>query len=155
MIELVYLFFLLGSGLGSLYQDIECLSVNIYHEARGESIEGQIAVGNVVLNRVKDYRYPNTVCGVVKQAEYDPIKYIPILNRCHFSWFCDGKSDRIKDNKRFLKVFILSTQILLGNVKDNTNNSTHYFNPHKAQPRWAEVYTFKTQINNHEFYERT
>ena len=49
-------------------EDLECLALNIYHEARSESLAGQYAVADVTINRVRDRRYPSTICGVVKQA---------------------------------------------------------------------------------------
>ena len=82
-----------------------CLALNVYHEAKNQDIDGMYAVADVVMNRVEDHRYPNTVCGVVKQGPTreswktretpDPndAVYYPIKNRCQFSWYCDGKSD--------------------------------------------------------------
>ena len=58
-----------------------CMALNIYHEAKNQSMLGQIAVGQVVMNRVEDRRFPNTVCEVVKQRK---------RGVCQFSWFCDG-----------------------------------------------------------------
>ena len=81
-----------------------CLANNMYHEARSQGLAGQLAVSLVVLNRVKDSRYPNTICEVVHQG---PVReswktkgkdvadsernYYPIRHRCQFSWYCDGK----------------------------------------------------------------
>ena len=83
-----------------------CLANNMYHEARSQGLAGQLAVSLVVLNRVKDKRYPNTICEVVHQG---PVReswktkgkdvadsernYYPIRHRCQFSWYCDGKDD--------------------------------------------------------------
>ena len=78
-------------------QETECLSKNIYFEARDQVTKGQIAVALVTINRVKSKRFPNTICKVVKQASYKNGKVV--RNRCHFSWFCDGKSDNPR-NKR-------------------------------------------------------
>ena len=78
--------------------DVHCLAENIYHEARGESTAGKMAVALVTLNRVEDKRFPNTVCGVVKQTKYYPSGRID-LHSCQFSWYCDGKSDKPIDKK--------------------------------------------------------
>ena len=70
-----------------------CLALNVYHEARDQPFIGQVAVAQVVMNRVKDERYPDDVCGVVKQGlTYSWDTDYPVLNRCQFSWYCDGKS---------------------------------------------------------------
>ena len=141
MLELIYMFYLLDSDIKISLKDTECLATNLYHEARGETLEGQIAIGNVVLNRVKDVRYPNTVCDVV----YD---------RKQFSWYWDGKSDEPKNKDVFLQMSVLSIQILAERFEDNTNGATHYFNPYKVNPRWASLYTHQVTYDNHAFYER-
>ena len=75
-----------------------CLALNVYHEAKNQSLIGQIAVAQVVMNRVKDERYPNTVCEVVEQGPtYSWKPDYPVRNRCQFSWYCDGKSDKPKE----------------------------------------------------------
>ena len=76
-----------------------CLAKNMYFEARNQGLAGQLAVSLVVMNRVKDERFPNTICGVIEQGPIskwwlkEKGKIVPIRNRCQFSWFCDGKSD--------------------------------------------------------------
>ena len=89
--------------------ELFCLAQNIFHEAGTESFMGKVAVALVTLNRVKDNRYPNTVCDVVKQGPIreswktkmtpDPsdAEFYPVRNMCQFSWYCDGKDDRIVD----------------------------------------------------------
>ena len=78
--------------------NLYCLAQNIYYEARGSSRADQMAVSDVVLNRVKDSRYPNTICDVVYQGKQrpswkDPTKMVMVRNMCQFSWYCDGKKD--------------------------------------------------------------
>ena len=68
-----------------------CVAVAIYFEARGEPVEGQIAVAQVIRNRIEDPRYPDNACDVVKQGYY--WNGNPIRNMCQFSFYCDGKSD--------------------------------------------------------------
>ena len=70
-----------------------CMAFNIYHEANNQSMLGQIAVGQVVMNRVEDSRFPDTVCEVVKQAVTYKGTDKPVLHKCQFSWYCDGKND--------------------------------------------------------------
>ena len=78
-----------------------CMALNIYHEARNESTMGQLAVGQVVMNRVYDDRFPDNVCSVVKEGK--PYNGHPIRNRCQFSWYCDGLSDTPRNSKAFVK----------------------------------------------------
>ena len=66
---------------------LTCLAQNIYFESRDQPTVGQMAVASVVLNRVHDSRYPNTICGVVKQGPtYSWKKDFPVRHRCQFSW---------------------------------------------------------------------
>ena len=76
-------------------EDIACMAEAIYHEARGQKTIGQLAVGLVIKNRMKDPRWPNTICEVVKQGDYLGTK--PIKHRCQFTFWCDGKPEIITD----------------------------------------------------------
>ena len=154
MFEIIYLLAQLEIPNISL-EDVMCMSTNIYYEARSEPLTGRIAVGNVVLNRVISSKYPDTVCGVVYQAQYDPIKYIPIKYKCQFSWFCDGLSDIPINRKKFKEVSILSFLILIGAYGDNTYGATHYYNPVIANPNWAKKYNYTVSYAKHDFYART
>jgi spore germination cell wall hydrolase CwlJ-like protein len=70
--------------------DWQCLTEALYFEARGESLQGQIAVAEVILNRVDSPLYPRTVCGVVKQRG---------SGGCQFSYICDGRTDRMRERQ--------------------------------------------------------
>ena len=70
---------------------VVCIATAIYFEARGEPGDGQIAVAQVIHNRVEDPRYPDNACDVVKQGYY--LNNNPVLDKCQFSFWCDGKSD--------------------------------------------------------------
>ena len=70
---------------------IECLALNIYHESRSESRLSQFAVTQVVFNRIDSPRFPDSVCGVVKDGVYKGNNIV--RNRCQFSWYCDGHHD--------------------------------------------------------------
>tara|TARA_B100000780_G_scaffold219754_1_gene158822 strand:- start:2971 stop:3387 length:417 start_codon:yes stop_codon:yes gene_type:complete len=132
---------------------IMCLALNLYHEARDQPIVGQIAVGFSTLNRVKDERYPSTVCGVVKQAKYHEwnTEY-PIRHRCQYSWFCDGLSDMPKNDKAMLEASILAHAIYHGSVTDISEGATHYHATWIDTPYWAEHMTTVFTINDHIFY---
>ena len=80
------------SGKAVSEKELWCLATAIYFEARGESYRGQVAVAQVVLNRVKHKLYPDTICGVVFQNQNR-------RNSCQFSFACDGRPERITDDK--------------------------------------------------------
>lgn len=129
-----------------------CLAMNLYHEARGESLAGRLAVGFSTMNRVADKRYPDTVCGVVKQAKYHGWDLDnPIRNRCQYSWFCDGKSDNPQDGKAMLEAAILAQNIIAGTITDISEGATHYHATY-VTPYWADDMTVVLEIDQHIFY---
>jgi len=131
---------------------VMCLAMNIYHEARGEPLAGQIAVGYSTMNRVADKRYPDTVCGVVHQAKYHGWDLVnPIRNRCQYSWFCDGQSDNPQDGKAMLESTILAMNIYYGKLTDISEGATHYHATY-VNPYWAGDMTQVLQIDQHIFY---
>jgi len=128
-----------------------CLALNIYYEARNQPVVGQIAVSQVVLHRVKDKRYPNTVCKVVRQAKYSKGGTIPVRHKCQFSWFCDGKSDRPLEKDAFRWSVSLSKRILAGEFADLVDGSTHYHSD-KVNPKWSVNKKEIGKIGDHIFY---
>ena len=142
-----------------------CLANNIYHEAKGQPDAGQVAVGLVVLNRVKDSRYPNTVCEVVydarmreswKTKQYldlpdDERTYYPRKHQCQFSWYCDGKADVIRDKESYAKIYALTIRILTGRYDGLIEGATHY-HAHYVSPSWSKTHTYVGQIADHIFY---
>ena len=109
-----------------------CLALNTYHEAKNQSLVGQIATAQVVMNRVEDKRFPNTICEVVKQGPTrpsweDPKKEYPIKHRCQFSWYCDGKDDTPKNEKAWKKAQDVAFLVIYDKIKlDVTEGATHY-----------------------------
>ena len=134
-----------------------CLALNTYHEAKNQSTVGQIATAQVVMNRVEDRRFPNTVCEVVKQGPTrpsweDPNKEYPIRHRCQFSWYCDGKSDVPKNEKAWRKAQDVAFLVLYDKIKlDVTEGATHYHATY-VKPAWAKTKKRTTQIEKHIFY---
>jgi spore germination cell wall hydrolase CwlJ-like protein len=141
-----------------------CLAENIYFEARSDSVAGQVAVADVVINRMFDSRYPDTICGVVhdgpvreswktRQTE-DPndAVYYPIKNRCQFSWYCDGKAEVINDRKAWIKAQYIAYQMLYADrYRGITEGATHY-HAHYVKPTWAEKIQYIDSIGSHKFY---
>ena len=134
-------------------QQLSCLSLNIYHEARSESKLGQEAVGLVTMNRVYDSRYPDTVCDVVYQSHVDS-KGRPKRNQCQFSWYCDGKSDKIHDIVAYTEIEELSAIILesYGIERDITDGAVMYHASY-VKPYWASSYERTSRVDSHIFYK--
>ena len=132
---------------------VMCLAMNLYHETRGETLAGNIAVGYVTMNRVADKRYPDTVCGVVHQAKYHGWDLVnPIRNRCQFSWYCDGISDNPQDGKAMLESVILAQHIIEGTVTDISEGATHYHAKY-VNPYWSDDMTVVLEVGQHIFYK--
>ena len=134
-----------------------CLALNTYHEAKNQSMIGQIATAQVVMNRVADDRYPNTVCEVVKQGPHrpsweNPEKEYPVKHRCQFSCYCDGKSDIPKNEKAWKKAQDYAYLVLYNKINlDVTEGATHYHATY-VRPAWAKTKTRTTRIEKHIFY---
>jgi spore germination cell wall hydrolase CwlJ-like protein len=130
-----------------------CMAFNIYHEANNQSMLGQIAVGQVVMNRVEDSRFPDTVCEVVKQAVTYKGTDKPVLHKCQFSWYCDGKKDEPNyDSKSWSKALKYAVVVLGGDITlDFTDGATHYHATY-VRPAWAKTKTRTTRIDRHIFY---
>ncbi|MFD2174872.1 cell wall hydrolase [Rhodobacter lacus] len=122
----------------------QCLAQTLYHEARGESIPGQVAVAEVVLNRVDDPRFPRTVCGVVKQGS---------SQGCQFSWTCDGRSDRIGDRAAWDRAARIARAMLDGAPRALTDGAT-FFHTRAVKPGWAKRFEQTVRIGGHTFYRR-
>ena len=135
-----------------------CLALNTYHEAKNQSLVGQVATAQVVMNRVEDDRFPNTICEVVKQGPTrpsweDPEKEYPIKHRCQFSWYCDGKPDTPKNEKAWRKAQDVAFLVLYDKIKlDVTEGATHYHATY-VRPAWAKTKKRTTRIEKHIFYK--
>ena len=130
-----------------------CMAVNLYHEAGNQSMIGQMAVGQVVLNRVADKRFPNTVCEVVKQAVTYKKSDKPIRWKCQFTWCCDGKKDEPDFDSRTWRLALDHASILINKtiLLDVTEGATHYHATY-VRPAWAKTKTRTTRIDRHIFY---
>ena len=133
---------------------LACLATAIYFEARGEPMVGQVAVAQVIVNRVYDERFPDTVCDVVKQGEYYTWnKSIPIKYRCQFSFWCDGKPEVMRDENAKQWAYNVDEAALEGLFYDTTSGATHYHADYVV-PDWSKnsMFTKTVQINAHIFY---
>ena len=138
----------------SLENDYHCMAHNIYWESRNQSLGGKVAVGQVVLNRVDNSRFPDTICSVVKQTKFYPSGKID-LHDCQFSWYCDGKSDVPLENEEHIyeESFMLAVKLLEERPMDFTEGATHYHSD-RVYPYWADSLEKTTRIDNHIFYRR-
>ena len=116
---------------------IECLSKVAYHESKGESDKGMLAVIHTTLNRVKDKRFPKTVCGVVYQkSQYSWTKYNP----------------KVKEQEQYARAERLAKEVVDGKHKDNTYGAL-YFVHVKINRNWLEKLTYTCTIGNHKFFK--
>lgn len=128
--------------------ETKCLATAIYFEARGEPERGQIAVAQVVLNRLKNPAYPNTICAVVYQNKNK-------RHACQFSFACDGIPDRITDRAAWASSQALATKILTDDrtmFLSDVGAATHY-HANYVRPHWARAMKKVDKIGRHIFYK--
>lgn len=126
-------------------EDLKCLALNIYHEARNESLAGQVAVAQVVMNRVSHNSYPDNVCDVVQDG------YKPGRRDCQFSWYCDGKSDEAKNIHSWRESVTIANAVLDDIYPDITEGALWYHADY-VYPKWRKGVKYVTQIDRHIFY---
>lgn len=123
----------------------KCLAIGIYFEARGEPKLGQAAVAQVILNRVRNPTFPNTICGVVYQNSH-------WRNRCQFSFTCDGIKDRVNSPSHWKLAQEIAMATTAGKIwLDDVGSSTHYHATY-VNPRWAHSMKRVSKIGLHIFY---
>jgi spore germination cell wall hydrolase CwlJ-like protein len=130
-----------------VFSDAEqkCLAEGIYFEARSESAEGQAAVAQVILNRVRNPAYPKTICGVVYQNKN-------WRNRCQFSFACEGKTLRVRSPYHFAMAKEIAMAVTAGKVfLPEVGSATHYYATY-VNPRWARRMNRVDKIGLHVFY---
>ncbi|MEM6340501.1 MAG: cell wall hydrolase [Pseudomonadota bacterium] len=127
--------------------DWKCLSEALYFEARGETIKGQFAVAEVILNRVKSARFPQSICGVIRQGTGR--RY-----QCQFTYTCDGRAENIAEPRAFERVAKIARSAIEDEVPQLTNGATHYHTT-AVRPRWSRTYTRTARIGMHIFYRHT
>jgi len=122
-----------------------CLANGIYFEARSESVRGQAAVAQVILNRVRNPAYPKSICGVVYQNDN-------WLNRCQFSFACDGRKKRVTDPVAYKTAQDVAMAVTAGKIFiPEVGSSTHYY-ANYVHPGWARTMQKMTKIGLHIFY---
>lgn len=141
-------------GINYDEDDVNCLALNIYFEARGEPIRGQYAVADVVMYRAQHVDYPNTICGVIKHGYYhsrNPL--LPIKNRCQFSWWCNSLSDEPVDSDAFEQAVFIANDILTDPTYPGMVDHAIFYHADYVEPVWAENKEMVAKIGSHYFYE--
>jgi len=115
-----------------------CLALNIYHEARDQPLAGQIAVAQVVVNRVHHEDYPSSVCSVIKQKH-------------QFSWLWDDISDKPYEKEAWVLSQRVAKSVLDGRTIEIVEGATHY-HATSVKPKWARRFYKVVQIDKHIFY---
>ena len=113
-----------------------CLTLALYFETRGESVDGKLAVADVILNRVEDPRYPDTICDVIKEDS-------------QFSFMFDGKPEHMNDPVSAKEARQVALDALNGQRLGIT--STHYHTV-EIHPVWASAFSLDGIVGNHVFY---
>ncbi len=135
--------FVLHAGAADQAAAIECLTAAVYYEAGFEPADGQRAVAQVVLNRLRHPAFPKTVCGVVYQGAPDP--------GCQFSFACDGSLAKAPQPAAWRRARAVAQAALRGNVMAGIGEATHYHTDWVA-PYWAPRLAKVKQIGAHIFY---
>ena len=122
-----------------------CLANGIYFESRGEPARGQAAVAQVILNRVRNPSYPNSICDVVYQNKH-------WRNRCQFSFACDRKRDRVSNPRLWKLARQIASETTAGRIwLSQVGSSTHYHATY-VRPKWAKSMKKVGKIGLHIFY---
>ena len=127
---------------------LQCMAENIYYEAGSQSYAGKIAVGQVVLNRVKSPSYPRTVCGVIYEGSQSPQ-----TTTCQFSWTCQKRAPISKNSENWIQSLRAAKELLsnTGKTIDIVEGATS-FHATSVKPVWAKKLKFVGQIDGHLFY---
>ncbi len=126
-------------------RELACLSTALYFEARSESEKGQMAVAEVILNRVRSPKFPNTICGVVYQGAER-------RNSCQFSFACDGKSDIATQPKAWSRARRIAARALNGKLGMRALAGATYYHADYVHPRWSSAMRRLAKIGRHIFY---
>lgn len=130
--------------------EINCLAENIYRESAWEPESGQLAVATVTMNRVKDPKYPGTVCGVVYERH---IKKSSGKIVCMFSWSCMPRKHIIP--KIYNRILVMARSVYLKHQRnDDIGDATMYHASYITPPNWADVNNEVATIGLHVFYRQ-
>lgn len=124
---------------------VMCLAMAVYFEARSEPIIGRYAVAEVIMNRTRDNRFPDTVCAVVKH-DMGPEEFA-----CQFSFTCDGKSDKPADPMAWDMAVALAEDVLLNGHTTYYTGSALFYHAKGVNQKWDDHMVTTAVIGNHVF----
>ena len=127
-------------------KQMSCLAEALYFEARGEPITGQLAVGEVILNRVEDSRYPSSICKVINQGTGRRFA-------CQFTYTCDGKLETVHERKAYEMALKLAKILITTHDGKLTKGSTHYHSNY-VNPKWSKKFERVAKYGRHIFYRQ-
>ena len=127
-------------------KQMSCLAEALYFEARGEPIKGQLAVGEVILNRVEDARYPSSICKVINQGTGRRFA-------CQFTYTCDGKLETVHEQKPYEMALKIAKILMTTHDRRLTRGSTHYHSNY-VNPKWSKKFERVAKFGRHIFYRQ-
>ena len=127
-------------------KQMSCLAEALYFEARGEPIKGQLAVGEVILNRVEDTRYPSSICKVINQGTGRRFA-------CQFTYTCDGKLETVHERKPYEMALKIAKILMTTHDRKLTRGSTHYHSNY-VNPKWSKKFERVAKFGRHIFYRQ-
>ena len=127
-------------------KQMSCLAEALYFEARGEPIKGQLAVGEVILNRVEDTRYPSSICKVINQGTGRRFA-------CQFTYTCDGKLETVHERQPYEMALKIAKILLTTHDRKLTKGSTHYHSNY-VNPKWSKKFQRVARFGRHIFYRQ-
>ena len=134
---------------GSNKTELQCLTEAVYFEARGEPVSGQIAVAQVVLNRVESPLFPDTICEVVYQNDH-------LLNRCQFSFACDGKEETMDEAEAHADAVVAARKAMACNPDCRKEKggvaSSNFYHADYVDPDWSKKFERTGSVGRHIFY---
>jgi spore germination cell wall hydrolase CwlJ-like protein len=125
-------------------RETKCLAEAVYYEARGESLAGQMAVAEVIVNRTRSGDYPSTMCGVVYQGSTRS-------TGCQFTFTCDGSLYKEPRGASWARSEMIAAQVMMGMARPITHRATHY-HTNEINPYWSASLVETTRIGSHVFY---
>ena len=123
-----------------------CLTEAIYFEARGESLRGQVAVAEVILNRRDSPEFPGTICEVLNQGVHK-------RGKCQFSYNCDGLHEVFHEEEAHRKAALIASKMLEG-FESNLTNGALYYHSVTVRPGWSKRLIRTARIGDHYFFNR-
>ena len=127
--------------------EADCLTKNLYWESRNQTANAMYAVAEVVMSRVADQRWPDTVCGVIKQKR---------RGICQFSWYCDGVSDEpllhIPREREAWQLAEIVAKVVIEYGPSDLTKGALWYHSNKVRPKWSYAYLPIRVIEDHIFY---